>query len=81
MHPIKVNRALRLSTIGRYPASVSAMLDAVPAEVVSALSARRLAAMLDAMWEACQESKRLALREAVAEGAIWDGERLREIAR
>lgn len=58
------------------------MLDAIPAEVVAALTSRQLAALLDAMWQTACASKALANREAIAEGAIWDARRgqMREIA-
>lgn len=79
---IKVNRALALANIGRNPGSAQAMLDAIPADVVAALTARRLAQMLDAMWRLAGASKALAAHDAIAEGAIWDARtgRLRSIA-
>ncbi len=81
-HSIKVNRALKLSKIGDCPQSASAMLDALPASAISALTGAQIAEMLDAMWDMAQRSKAIAEREAVAEGAIWDARKgiLREIA-
>jgi hypothetical protein len=79
---VKYNRAMSKSAVGRYPASASAMLERVPEGVALALTSTQLAAMLDAMWGACQEAKGIAARDAIAEGAIWDArsQRLREIA-
>ncbi len=80
--PIKINRAMRLADISANPGSASDMLGLIPAEVVEALTAKQLATMLDAMWAACQRSKAIAARDAIAEGAIWDAGRqqLRPIA-
>lgn len=83
MHDIKVNRALRLSKTGRYPASANAMLAHVPEAVIATIPGQQLAELIDAMWDCAQASKALAAREILAEGAIWDGQRqrLREIGR
>jgi len=82
MSTIKINRALRLSVVGRFPGSASAMLDRIPTPVIQALTSPRLAQMLDAMWDACQEAKGIAAHEACASGVVWDARRrtLREIA-
>lgn len=79
---IKINRALKLASIGANPDSAAAMLEVIPAEAIKAVTAHQLAAMLDAVWRACQASKAIATREALDEGAIWDAGRgrLREIA-
>lgn len=81
-HSTKVKRALRMSFIGANPGSAAAMLDSIPAEVVDALPARLIALMLDANWRLAQESKVIALCDAVSEGAIWDArsQKLRDIA-
>jgi hypothetical protein len=81
-HQIKVNRAVRISQIGRYPASASAMLRAIPAEVIDALPARLIAVLMDAQWETCQASKAIAEADAITEGAVWDAraQKLREVA-
>jgi hypothetical protein len=81
MNQIKINRALRLADVGRFPGSAWAMLDHVPASVVAALTARQLAAMLDGLWDACREAKGIATSEACADGVVWDVKRqaLREI--
>ncbi len=78
---IKFRRAMTRSHVGRFPGSAEAMLARVPQTVVSALPSAQLAALLDAMWDACQEAKGIALKDAIAEGAVWDsrGQRLREI--
>lgn len=78
-NPIKVNRALRLSQIGSNPGSASAMLAAIPSEVIQDLPARLVAQLIDANWRLAQNSKALALRDALQEGVIWDGARSREI--
>lgn len=80
MHSIKINRALRTAAIGANPGSADDMLAAIPTAVVSALSGARLAELLDAMWALAGASKALAIKDAVDEGALWDGQRLREIA-
>ncbi len=77
MPTIKINRALKLSAIGRYPGSADAMLDNVPRSVLKALTAQELATLLDAMWDTCQEAKGLAARDAISEGVIWDTRRQR----
>lgn len=82
MSQIKINRARKLSKIGATHGSFAAMLATVPAGVIAALSSAQLASLIDANWSLAQASKRIAERDACAEGAIWDGQRsnLREIA-
>lgn len=82
MSMIKINRALKLSHVFRFPGSAGAMLDRIPEDVIEALSGARLAQLLDAMWDACQEAKGLAARDACSEGAVWDARRgkLRDLA-
>lgn len=75
MSQIKINRARHLSTTGRYPASFDAMLAAIPAPVVTGLTAKALAALIDAQWIACQDAKAIAEREAIDAGAVWDARR------
>lgn len=77
---IKVNRALTMSQIGNNPASAAAMLAAIPNDVILALPSRMIAQILDANWRLAQNSKAIALRDALSDGAIWDGQRSREIA-
>lgn len=81
-HTRKVNRALRLSAIGAHPASASAMLSAIPADVIDALPARLIAQMLDANWRLASTSKAIAARDAITEGGVWDEVRgvMREFA-
>ncbi|HCZ00196.1 MAG: hypothetical protein A3D16_12055 [Rhodobacterales bacterium RIFCSPHIGHO2_02_FULL_62_130] len=71
-HQIKVNRAVKMSAIGSHPRSASAMLGAIPDDVIAALPARLIAQMIDANWQLAQASKALAVRDAIAEGMIWD---------
>ena len=82
MSQIKINRARKLSKIGNNYGSFDAMLAAVPAGVIAALSSAQLATLIDANWSLAQASKGIAERDACAEGAIWDARRgtLREIA-
>ncbi len=75
MPNLKINRALRQSRVGRFPASAAAMMERIPGEAVIALPSWALADLLDAMWDACQEAKGIANREAVANGCVWDASR------
>lgn len=81
-HSIKINRALRQSSIGTNPASASAMLAGIPASIIEAVTSRQLADLLDANWSLAQETKALAALAWIDEGAIWDArqQRLRDIA-
>jgi hypothetical protein len=78
-HDIKVKRALKLAEIGRYPLSASAMLRAIPHEVIEALTARLLSQMLDSCWSLAEAAKGIAIEEAINSGAIWDDRRQRSI--
>ena len=49
MHQIKINRAAKICAAGRYPLTYAAIIAAIPPGVVSALPARQLAALADAM--------------------------------
>lgn len=71
-HSIKVTRALGMADIGRYHASASAMLKAVPDCVVERLASADLAALLDSMWALAEKSKSIAEREIIDEGGVWD---------
>lgn len=79
MSTIKVNRALKIATIGDCPGSASDMLGLIPAAVIQQVNSRTLAALIDGMWQACQASKAIAAREAIDEGAIWDARRERMV--
>lgn len=59
-HPIKVAKAVGSANIGQCPRSVGAMLDYVPAAVITKSSSSDLAELLDAMWIACQDAKSIA---------------------
>jgi hypothetical protein len=82
MSMIKINGALTLANVGRFPGSADAMLERIPEAVATALTSKQLAHLLDALWDACQEAKGLAARDACSEGVVWDARRgeLREIA-
>ena len=71
MSSIKIRRALRLAKIGRNPGSAHAMLAAIPDNVITALTGRQLAELLDATWQTCQRTKALHARAILDEGAIW----------
>lgn len=71
-HAIKVNRAVRLASIGRYPASAAAMLSAIPDCLIVGLTARQIAVTMDANWDLAQASKALAAREIIENGFVWD---------
>ena len=62
-HAIKINRAMRMSDIGRYPASADAMLRAIPASILAVAPARAVADLLDANWHLAQASKAITDRE------------------
>lgn len=81
-HEIKINRAMRLAEIGRYPASAAAMLRPIPAKVIASVTAKTLAAILDANWRIAQESKAIAIKDALDEGGLWDNcqQRFRALA-
>jgi hypothetical protein len=78
---IKYRRACVKARVGRFPTSAGAMIDRIPPDVLTALSGAQIASLMDAMWDACQEAKDIAIRDAVADGAVFDGHRMREIAR
>ena len=78
-HQIKINRAIRMADTGRYPSTCSAMLAHIPDDVIAECPARIIAQLLDSMWAACREAKRIKERDILQEGAIWDGTRHREI--
>lgn len=74
-HSIKVNRALRVSGIGAHPGSASAMLAAIPEDIIDHLPARLIARLLDANWRLAGQSKAIACTDAIAEGMIWDAKK------
>lgn len=74
-HAIKINRALRLADVGRYPETARAMLRALPASALDKLSAREIAEMLDAMHALTERSKAIAERDACEAGLVWDARR------
>lgn len=77
---IKVNRALKLCDIGAHQVSAAAMLDAIPDAIIEALPARMIAQLIDANWALAQDAKAIAVRDAIEDGAVWDGHKMREIA-
>jgi len=79
---VKYDRATAKAAVGKFPGSRDAMWAAIPVDVIGALTSTQLAHLLDAMWGACQEAKRIAEAEVVSNGAVWDArhQRLRELA-
>ena len=76
-HSIRVKRAIALSILYDVPSSAAAMVRAIPEDVVSSISARLLAQVIDANWRLAQEAKAIAARDAVREGIIWDADQQR----
>lgn len=72
---IKLDRAAKLCDLARYPASYAAMLDAIPASIIDALTARQIAELVDANWRLAQASKALRADEVISDGGIFDDRR------
>lgn len=80
-HTVKLNKALKKAQVGKYPRSAEAMVRHLPILAIETCTSSEIAAVLDAMYSACQEAKAIAERDACAEGCVWDAtqKRLREI--
>lgn len=72
MSQIKITRARRLAIIGNCPGSFAAMVEAIPAAAIAALSSKAIAAVVDANWQLASASKAIAARDAISEGGVWD---------
>lgn len=70
-HTIKINRAVAQSDVGQHPATATAMLAAIPADVIAALPSRLIAQMIDACDDLAATSKAIALRDALSDGGVW----------
>ncbi len=70
---IKCRRAAAASAIGAHPRSAAAMLGYIPPDVARALTGAQIGRMMDALWRACQDAKRIAARAAIDDRVIWDG--------
>ena len=81
-HPTKIRRAQRSACVGGYPGTAAAMLDAVPPEIVKALTGKQVGILLDAMSVLSNKSKAIAEAEACGNGFIWDevNQQLRDIS-
>lgn len=81
-HSRKVNKAVAMCSIGTHRESATAMLRAIPADVIDALPARLIAQLIDANWRLAGASKAIAAAEAIQEGCVWDAQqgRHRDIA-
>lgn len=75
MHTIKLARARRLSSTGNYPATYDALMEHLPPCVISKLTAREIATMMDALYSATAEAKALQDRANCDQGAVWDSRR------
>lgn len=73
-HSRKINRAIKMCSISAHPESVSAMLRAIPDEVIEALPARLIAQLIDANWQLAGASKAIAAADAIREGCVWDAQ-------
>lgn len=79
MHTIKINRARKIATTGKYPTSFAAMLDCIPSRLIERLTAREIADMIDVLWNASEKAKAIQDAAIVAEGAVWDAKSQRMI--
>lgn len=69
---IKLSNARTMAATGRYPQTWEAVLAVLPASTVTALTARQLAELADAVRASWDTTKALAEAEVVAEGLVWD---------
>lgn len=81
-HSRKVSRAIAMSRIGDCRESASAMLRAIPDEVIAALPARLIAQIIDANWRLARVNQAMGQADAINNGCIWDErqQRHRDIA-
>lgn len=76
---IKISRAYNKADVGKHPASRDAMMMHLPTALVATMTSAQLAGVLDALWSCAQQSKSIAEREIVSEGAVWDAKSQRLI--
>lgn len=67
----KIDRARRLSTVGRYPETYKAVLATIGPGAIAALSSTALATLADRIWLSWAESKRIAEREVLGDGGVY----------
>lgn len=72
---IKIDRAMKLSTTGRYPQTFFAMLAHVSPSVIESVSGRTLAHIIDDLYDASAAAKAIAASDIVDAGAVWDARR------
>lgn len=72
MSKIKYSRSKDAAKRGEYNNSFDAMYREIPESVKAALTSKRIAELVDAMWNVAQKSKAIANREAIEIGAVWD---------
>lgn len=68
---IKLTRAAKVAKIGNYPSSFSAMAKFLPESVITKLSSREIADMIDEMWSLANNSKSIATDEAIENGGVY----------
>lgn len=51
---IKINRAKKIATCGRYPHTWAAVINRIPASIIDGINSRQLADLADAMWHQYQ---------------------------
>lgn len=82
-HQIKINRAIAILAGRREhvgPVTVKAVLSSFPASLFDQLTAAQLADVYQVATRAHRAGRGHETRAILAEGAIWDGSKLREVA-
>lgn len=77
-HSIKLNRSLDICKF--LPMQRRAILESVPTEIIANLRASDLALVMQALDAHWHKAVAFAEKQILAEGCIWDGTSLREIA-
>jgi len=82
-HEIKINRALGLAARDGHhtgPGTAKAVLSQIPAELYDSLTGAQLSLVYGALRAAHSSGRAAQARDLLAEGAIWTGSRMIEIA-
>lgn len=77
---IKINNAAKIAKCGKFPRTFAAIIAAIPAEVVEALTAKKLAALADAMT-AHFAAGRAAAREEIVDAVIQANKKVPEVTK
>ncbi len=72
---IKINRAAKHSKVGGLPSTFRSLLAYIPPELLDAMTSRQIGLTIDALYDCAQESKAIAVREAIDEGVVCDVDR------